>query len=144
MIFSTYAFAGSVLLVSAYLFKIGMLTAQTHTVFWCISFFFASAGASSAYLTVSEIFPLEVRGQAISYFFAVSQVVGALGPLIFGHLVGDGTERDPLFWGYVVGSLVMIFGGVIALFFGIDAEGRGLEDITSPLAVRGSIEPVAI
>ena len=145
MIFSTYALAGSVLLVSAYLFKIGMLTAQTHTIFWCVSFFFASAGASSAYLTVSEIFPLEVRGQAISYFFAVSQVVGAMGPLIFGHLVGDGTARDPLFWGYVVGSLVMVFGGVVALVFGVDAEGRGLEDITDPLAAsKGAAAPAAL
>ena len=133
MIFATYGVAGAVLLVSAYLFKLGMLTASTHTMLWCLSFFFASAGASSAYLTVSEIFPLEVRGQAISYFFAVSQVVGALGPLIFGHLVGDGTARDPLFWGYVVGAVVMIFGGLVALFFGVDAEGRGLEDIADPL-----------
>ncbi len=144
MIFSTYALAGTVLLVSAYLFKIGMLTVQTHTMFWCVSFFFASAGASSAYLTVSEIFPLEVRGQAISYFFAVSQIVGALGPLIFGRLVGDGTARDPLFWGYVVGALVMIFGGTVALVFGVDAEGRGLEDITDPLTRVKGVEPVAI
>lgn len=145
MIFSTYTLAGTVLLVSAYLFKTGLLTAQTHTLLWCLSFFFASAGASSAYLTVSEIFPLEVRGQAISYFFAVSQVVGALGPLIFGHLVGDGTARDPLFWGYVVGSVVMIFGGLVALFLGVDAEGRSLEDVTNPLAAtKGGPEPAAI
>ncbi len=85
---------------------------------------------------MSEIFPLEVRGQAISYFFAVGQVVGAFGPLIFGSLVGDGTARDPLFWGYVVGAVVMIFGGVVALVFGVDAEGRTLEDITDPLANR--------
>ena len=133
MIFGTYALAGLTLLVSAYLFKIGALTAQTHTILWCISFFFASAGASSAYLTVSEIFPLEVRGQAISYFFAIGQVVGAFGPLIFGSLVGDGTARDPLFWGYVVGAVVMIFGGLVALVFGVDAEGRTLEDIADPL-----------
>ena len=142
MIFSTYALAGAVLLVSAYLFKLGLLTAPTHTMLWCVSFFFASAGASSAYLTVSEIFPLAVRGQAISYFFAVSQVVGALGPVIFGSLVGDGTARDPLFWGYVVGALVMIFGGVVALLFGVDAEGRSLEDITDPLTRPAGIEPV--
>ena len=145
MIFATYAVAGAILLASAYLFKVGALTAGTHTAFWCASFFFASAGASSAYLTVSEIFPLEVRGQAISYFFAVGQVVGALGPIIFGHLVGDGTARDPLCWGYVVGALVMVFGGVVALVFGVDAEGRGLEDITSPQAraPRGAASPAA-
>ena len=144
MIFGTYASAGAILLISAYLFKIGALTAATHTALWCASFFFASAGASSAYLTVSEIFPLEVRGQAISYFFAVGQVVGALGPIIFGHLVGDGTARDPLFWGYVVGASVMIFGGVVALVCGVDAEGRSLEEITDPLARKRGVEPAVI
>ncbi|MDQ0392319.1 MFS transporter [Labrys monachus] len=133
MIFGTYVLAGMVLLVSAYLFKLGLLGAGTHTLLWCVSFFFASAGASSAYLTVSEIFPLEVRGQAISYFFAVAQIVGSLGPLIFGYLVGDGTQRDPLFWGYVVGSAVMMFGGIVALVCGVDAERKGLEDIADPL-----------
>ena len=78
------------LLVSAVLFHAGALNATTHTIFWCVSFFFASAGASSAYLTVSEIFPLELRGQAISYFFAIGQVAGALAPTIFGLLIGDG------------------------------------------------------
>jgi MFS family permease len=149
MIFSTYVLAGLVLLLSAYLFKQGSLSANTHTLFWCISFFFASAGASSAYLTVSEIFPLEVRGQAISYFFAVAQIVGSMGPLIFGYLVGDGTQRDPLFWGYVVGSVVMIFGGVVALIYGVDAEGKGLEDIADPLTkvsvtVEGALGPQAL
>ena len=133
MIFGTYLLAGVVLLVSAFLFRQGVLTANTHTVFWCVSFFFASAGASSAYLTVSEIFPLEVRAQAISYFFAIAQVVGSTGPLLFGWLVGEGTERDPLFWGYVLGSVVMMFGGMVALVYGVDAEGKGLEDIAEPL-----------
>lgn len=134
MIFSTYLVAGLVLLVSAFLFKAGSLNATTHTIFWCVSFFFASAGASSAYLTVSEIFPLEVRGQAISYFFAVAQVVGALGPVLFGALVGEGKERDPLFWGYVLASTIMMVGGVVAILIGVDAEGKGLEDIADPLS----------
>ena len=134
MILSTYLIAGLVLLASAALFEAHLLNAVTHTLFWCVSFFFASAGASSAYLTVSEIFPLEVRGQAISYFFAVAQVVGALGPLLFGALVGDGTARTPLFWGYVLGSGVMIVGGLVAFKFGIDAEGKGLEDVADPLS----------
>lgn len=133
MIFGTYLLAGVVLLASAILFRQGVLTADTHTIFWCVSFFFASAGASSAYLTVSEIFPLEVRAQAISYFFAIAQVVGSTGPLLFGWLVGEGTERDPLFWGYVLGSVVMMFGGVVALVYGVDAEGKGLEEIAEPL-----------
>ena len=140
MIFSTYLLAGGVLLVSAFLFKQGSLNATTHTIFWCVSFFFASAGASSAYLTVSEIFPLEVRGQAISYFFAIAQVVGALGPVLFGALVGEGKERGPLFWGYVLASAIMVVGGAVAMFIGVDAEGKGLEDIADPLT-RVSGEP---
>jgi MFS family permease len=134
MIFSTYLLAGIVLLVSAFLFKAGALNATTHTIFWCVSFFFASAGASSAYLTVSEIFPLEVRGQAISYFFAIAQVFGALGPVIFGALVGEGKERGPLFWGYVLASAIMVAGGLVARFIGVDAERKGLEDIADPLS----------
>ena len=138
MIFGTYLLSGAILLVSAWLFRQGVLTADTHTLFWCASFFFASAGASSAYLTVSEIFPLEVRGQAISYFFAVAQIVGSLGPLLFAVLVGDGTAREPLFWGYVVGSVVMMFGGLVALVHGVDAEGKGLEEVAEPLT---KVEP---
>ena len=134
MIFGTYGLAGLVLLTSAFLFHAGALNATTHTIFWCVSFFFASAGASSAYLTVSEIFPLEVRGQAISYFFAIGQGAGAFAPLVFGFLVGEGTSRGPLFWGYVVGSAIMIFGGLVALKFGVDAEGKGLEDVSDPLS----------
>jgi MFS family permease len=140
LIFGTYMLAGLILLASAVLFRMGALSATTHTMFWCASFFFASAGASSAYLTVSEIFPLEVRGQAISYFFAVAQVVGATGPLLFGSLVGDGTQRDPLFWGYVLGSAVMMLGGIIALICGIDAEGKGLEDVAAPLTRVGDVK----
>jgi MFS family permease len=138
MIFATYMLAGVTLLLSAWLFRQGVLTAGTHTAFWCVAFFFASAGASSAYLTVSEIFPLEVRGQAISYFFAVAQIVGAAGPFIFGSLVGDGTARGPLFLGYVVGSLVMMLGGGVALVFGVDAEGKGLEDVARPVGLATS------
>ena len=83
------------LFVSALLFNADVLTAGTHTALWCLSFFFASAGASAGYLTVSEIFPLEVRGQAISYFFSIAQLFGAVGPLIFGALIGEGTEPRP-------------------------------------------------
>ncbi len=103
MIFLTYGLAGLVLAVSAFLFSIGAMTAPLQVTFWCVAFFFASAGASSAYLTVSEIFPLEIRSQAISYFFAVAQIFGALGPIIFGALVGDGKQRGPLVIGDYVG-----------------------------------------
>ncbi|ABY24403.1 transporter, MFS superfamily [Renibacterium salmoninarum ATCC 33209] len=134
MIFTTYGLAGVVLAVSAALFQANVLNATTHVILWCIAFFFASAGASSAYLTVSEIFPLELRGQAISYFFAVAQIVGALGPVIFGALVGDGTSRGPITGGFYLGSAIMFAGGIIALIFGVNAERQSLEMIADPLS----------
>ncbi len=141
MIFGTYTIAGVVLLVSAFLFQQDVLTATTQTIFWCVSFFFASAGASSAYLTVSEIFPLEVRGQAISYFFAIAQSCGALAPVIYGSLVGEGKDRTPLFWGYVLGAAIMIIGGAVAWFIGVNAEGMSLEDVADPLTKVTEEEP---
>jgi MFS family permease len=135
MLFGTYVLAGLVLLVSAFLFNAGVLNAATHTAFWCVSFFFASAGASAAYLTVSEIFPLELRSQVISYVFSIGQLVGAGAPVLYGALVGDGTSREPLFWGYVLGSVVMIFGGVVSGVFGVSAAGKSLEDIADPLSL---------
>jgi MFS family permease len=138
MIFSTYGISGALLAVSAWLFYAGVLTAVTQTILWCVIFFFASAGASSAYLTVSEIFPLELRGQAISYFFAISQLTGGVAaPAIFAALIGDGKDRGPLTIGYLVGAVIMIVGGVIAWYFGINAERRSLEDIANPLSATG-------
>lgn len=133
MIGGCYAISGIVLGISAVLFQSDSLTAATHTAFWCVSFFFASAGASAGYLTVSEIFPQEVRGQAISYFFAIAQVFGALGPVLYGALIGDGTNRDPMFWGYLLATAVMLFGALVAAVWGVDAEGRSLEQIAPPL-----------
>lgn len=142
MIFSTYVLSAVILFVSALLFRAGGLDATSITIFWCVSFFFASAGASSAYLTVSEIFPLEIRGQAISYFFAIAQIVGSFGPAIFGAMIGAGTDRTPLFWGYTLASAIMAFGGVVALIFGVDAEGKSLEDVADPLTkVAGPADP---
>ena len=134
MIGGSYSFAAIVLFLSAVLFQADVLTAGTHTALWCLAFFFASAGASAGYLTVSEIFPLEVRGQAISYFFTIAQLFGALGPVIFGALIGEGADRGPLFWGYVMASAIMLFGGLVAFKYGIDAEGKALEDIAPPLS----------
>jgi MFS family permease len=135
MILLTYCTSAVLLAISGWLFDQGALTALTQTVFWCVIFFFASAGASSAYLTVSEIFPLELRGQAIALFFAVSQLAGGVAaPTIFGALIGSGTDRGPLTIGYMVGAAVMFCGGLIAWFFGVDAEGRSLEDIATPLS----------
>jgi MFS family permease len=140
MIFLTYLVSGLVLATSAFLFRADAISAGVQVAFWCVSFFFASAGASSAYLTVSEIFPLELRSQAISYFFALAQIFGAVAPLIYGAFIGDGSSREPLFWGYLLGSAVMIGGGVIALLFGVDAARKGLEHVTQPLSV---VEEVA-
>lgn len=135
MILLTYGISGVVLAVSAVLFNAGTLNATTQTAFWCVSFFFASAGASSAYLTVSEIFPLEMRSQAISYFFALAQGTGALAPVIYGALIGDASSRGPLTVGYFIGAGLMIVGGIVAFFFGVDAERQSLESVTEPLSV---------
>lgn len=136
MIAGTYLIAGALLAVSAVLFRAGVFNATTQTGAWVIIFFFASAGASAGYLTVSEIFPLEVRAQAIAVFFAIAQIVGAVAPLFYGLLINkDHPDRGMLFIGYIVGAAVMVMGGVIAAFLGIAAEGRSLEDIAKPLSV---------
>jgi MFS family permease len=134
MIFGTYLISGLVLALSAILFQADLLTATTQTIFWCVSFFFASAGASSAYLTVSEIFPLEVRGQAISYFFCIGQGAGAIAPVLYGALMGDFSSRGPLTVGYFIGAALMIVGGLVALILGINAERQSLEDVADPLS----------
>ena len=97
------------------MFNAGLLTAITQTIAWCVIFFFASAGASSAYLTVSEIFPLEVRAMAIAVFFSIAQCFGALGPVLYGWLIGDGSNPTMLFYGYLLAAGVMIIGGVVAV-----------------------------
>jgi len=136
MISGTYILSGILLAITAFLFKANALSATTQTVAWCLIFFFASAGASSAYLTVSEIFPQEVRAKAIAVFFAIAQCFGALGPVIYGALIGEGKDRMPLFGGYLLGAGVMIVGGLVAAFIGVSAEGRSLEDVATPLAMR--------
>jgi MFS family permease len=100
-----------------------------------VIFFFASAGASAAYLTVSEIFPLEVRAQAIAVFFAIAQCFGALGPVIYGWLIGDGSATTRLTVGYVLAAAIMVAGGLVEVRLGIDAERRSLEDVASPLSL---------
>jgi MFS family permease len=137
MISSTYITAGVLLVITAVLFKDGALNATTQTICWAVVFFFASAGASAGYLTASEVFPLEVRAQSIAVFFAIAQCFGAFGTHWYGHLIGNGTDRTSLFIGYLVGAGAMIFGGVIAIFFGVAAEGKALEDVAKPLSVIG-------
>ena len=133
MISGTYILSGVLLAVSAFLFDAGSLNATTQTLVWVVIFFFASAGASAAYLTVSETWPIEIRSEAIAVFFAIGCIAGALGPAFYGALIGDGSSRTGLFIGYLVGAGIMIIGGVVELLIGINAEGKSLEDITKPL-----------
>ncbi|GLW33502.1 MFS transporter [Actinoplanes regularis] len=135
MIAGTYLTSAVLLAISAVLFNAGILNAITQTVAWCVIFFFASAGASSAYLTVSEIFPLEIRAQAIAVFFAIAQCFGAIGPVFYGWLIGEGHDPGRLFIGYLIGAAVMAIGGIVEIFMGVDAEGKALEDVATPLSV---------
>lgn len=122
------------LAISAWLFNAGLLTAITQTIAWCVIFFFASAGASAAYLTVSEVFPLEVRAMAVAVFFAIAQTFGALGPVIYGALIGDGSNPTLLFYEYLLAAVIMIIGGLVEVILGIDAENKPLEDVAEPLS----------
>jgi MFS family permease len=133
MLAGTYIIAAVLLGITAALFKAGALNAITQTICWSVIFFFASAGASAAYLTVSEIFPIEVRAKAIAVFFAIAQGFGSLGPVIYGHLIGNGDDPNKLFLGYLLGAVVMAVGGIVAAVLGVDAEGKSLEDVALPL-----------
>jgi len=134
MISGTYFLSGGLLAVTAVLFERGMLTAITQTICWCVIFFFASAGASAAYLTVSEIFPMELRAQAIAVFFAIAQAFGALGPTIYGGFVASGKPSE-LMIGYLIGAGVMVIGAIAELLFGVKAERTSLEDVADPLSL---------
>jgi MFS family permease len=108
MISGTYILSGILLAITAWMFNEGMLTATTQTLCWSVIFFFASAGASSGYLTVSELFPLEVRALAIALFYAIGTGIGgALAPSIFGALIGSGDASNVVI-GYLVGAGLMI------------------------------------
>jgi MFS family permease len=137
MISGTYLISGVLLIITAQLFKAGTLNAVTQTLCWSVIFFFASAGASAGYLTVSEVFPLEVRAKAIAVFFAIAQCFGFLGSHLYGHLIGAGHDPNSLYWGYLLGAGAMILGGLVAVFLAVNAEGKSLEDIARPLSVIG-------
>src|SRR5256712_4370549 len=140
MITVTYGVSGILLALSGYLFSIGVLTAQTQTIAWMVIFFFASPAASSAYLTVSETFPLEVRALAIALFYAVGTGIGGvIGPALFGALIDTGS-RDSVFGGYLLGSALMIAAAVIAWRYCIAAERRALESVARPLDFVGENE----
>jgi MFS family permease len=139
MVGGTYAVSGLLLFATGWLFNDGALTAVTQTVLWCVIFFFASAAASSAYLTVSEIFPIELRAQAISFFFALAVLVGGVvAPWLFATLIGAGDDRGRVFLGYAFASILMIVGGLVEFGWGVDAERRSLEAVATPLSARAA------
>ena len=135
MIAFTYGASGILLIVSGYLFAIGALSAQTQTIAWMVIFFFASPAASSAYLTVSETFPLEVRALAIALFYAIGTGIGGVaGPALFGVLIDSGS-RYSVYGGYLFGSCLMLAAALIAWRYGVAAERQPLESVARPLAV---------
>ncbi|MDO9015283.1 MAG: MFS transporter [Deltaproteobacteria bacterium] len=129
MIPATYAISGVLLVVTGALFFAGALDAVTQTVAWSVVFFFASAAASSAYLTVSELFPVEIRGVAIALFYAIGTGGGAFAPSLFARIV-EGGDPGRLFAGYALASTLMLIAAVVARRLGVASEGRSLEELT--------------
>jgi len=134
MISFTYAASGILLAATAILFDRGVLDANTQTLCWMVIFFFASAAASSAYLTVSESFPLEVRAFAIALFFVLGTAIGGVaGPWLFGELIETGSRGD-ITMGYLLAAVLMIGAAGVELSIGIKAERRSLESVAAPLS----------
>jgi MFS family permease len=136
MIAFTYLMSGLLLALTGWLFAQGMLSARQQTFAWSVIFFFASAAASSAYLTVSETFPLEIRALAIAVFYAVGTAVGGIvGPMLFGALIDTGS-RASLFGGYLLGAVLMVSAAAVMWRWGVAAERKPLEEVARPLAFR--------
>ena len=141
MIAGTYILSGVLLLVTGYLFEQHQLTAGTLTLCWSVVFFFASAGVSAAYLTVSEIFPMETRALCIALFYAVGTGLGGIiGPQLFAPMIATG-KASKVFEALAIGAVLMVVGGIAELLFGVKAERRRLERIARPLtAVKRATE----
>jgi MFS family permease len=135
MISTTYIASGTLLIATGLLFTHGVLTPTTMTICWSVIFFFASAGASAAYLTVSELFPMEARAMAIALFYSVGTGCAIGAPYLFGSLIAS-ADKTHVFWGYLLGAVLMIAAGLVAVFLAVNAERRSLEDIAKPLTVR--------
>jgi MFS family permease len=134
MIGATYALSGVLLGAAGWAFAAGWLSAAGQTAAWTVIFFFASAAASSAYLTVGETFPLEVRAIAIALFYAFGTAVGGVaGPAVFGALIQSGS-RPALLVGYLLGGLLMMVAAAVVYWLGADAERRSLEEVAPPLS----------
>ena len=137
MITATYVTSGVLLIATGWLFSLGVLDAMQQTAAWTVIFFFASAAASSAYLTVAEVFPLEVRATAIALFYAFGTAIGGVsGPAVFGQLIQSGS-RESLFYGYALGGVLMVAGGLVQAWLGLDCQRRALEDVAPPLCQSG-------
>jgi MFS family permease len=144
MIAATYALSGVLLLGTGILFVRGALDARSITVCWCVVFFVASAGASSAYLTVSETFPLEIRAMAIAIVYGFGTLAGgALAPALFGALIAT-KSPGRVFDGYIVGAVAMIVAAIVEIAFGVEAAGRRLEDVAAPLGARATASSGAL
>jgi hypothetical protein len=127
MIAGCYFVCGVLMSLTGYLFYIDVLNATTQTILWCIVFFFASAAASAGYLTVSEIFLMEIRAMAIALFYSIATAIGGIsGPVLFGNAAR-------VFVAYLVGAGYMIFAAVVELILGVRVEGKSLENIATPL-----------
>ncbi|MFF7752536.1 MFS transporter [Streptomyces sp. NPDC007971] len=138
MISTTYLLSGLLLFGTAWLFGRGTLDATTLTACWCAVLFFASAGASSAYLTVSEIFPMETRAMAIAFFYALGTAAGGIsGPLLFADLTSTGNVSDTVL-AFQIGAALMCAAGLVAAFLAVNAERRSLEDIARPLTATAA------
>jgi MFS family permease len=140
MISSTYIISGAILLVTAWLFHEQVLSALTLTICWSICFFFASAGASAAYLTVSEIFPMETRAMAIALFYACGTGVAIAAPWTFGKLIETDSVTNVAI-AFVIGGVIMIIGGIIEILLGVEAARKPLEAVARPInAVRSRMQ----
>jgi MFS family permease len=136
MIAGTYLASAAIVVALGLLLRSGTLTTWTFMALVMAAFFFASAGASSAYLTVSEIFPMETRALAIAFFYAIGTAVGGItGPLLFAKLIATG-EESRVAIGFYLGAGIMIVGGIVEILLGVKAEGRQLEDIATPLTAE--------
>jgi MFS family permease len=134
MISLTYALAGLLLAATGALFHYGWLDATTQTAMWSVVFFFASAAASAAYLTVGESFPLEIRALTIALFYAFGTLLGGVGgPWLFGVLIDQG-GRDDILKGYLLGAALMIIAAIVETRLGVNAEGKSLEEVAPPLS----------
>ena len=135
MIILTYSLSGLLLAATGFAFEAELLTATTQTLCWSVTFFFASAAASAAYLTAAENFPLEMRALAIAIFYALGTLLGAVAPWVFGLLIESGS-RGQVLLGYLFGAALMLLAALVTVFYGVAAERKPLEEVARPLSWR--------